>query len=466
MQDTNRTTKKGTPMGQQQYDRIKELLKTRSPMELSQAGVCGYSTAYKVMNSTGYGDYRNKLREERERAYAKRKNAPTPIKKNVPPIGNGSLRFNPPTKPLDGTGKTETIFSSPFRDNVQHVKKEEPKNGPVVIVKAGSDQPSAVINTNSGASPEYTKPVKEPIVLPYKQATYNAVDARARNSKTSLAKHGVDAFQYVDLNAIEPGTGRKPTVFGSPTIRNICALARNGATNSEIIRYVMDNGLGNKTIDQIVRTIAYNEEGLAEFKKAWNDGKEARANNLRQARLKGAKRGGQTNKERAIARERERVKAEMEAMPKPKPVLTPQVTQQLEDFLNDDTAEKAYLSVTTETTTKPAPEPQPEPVKKKVVEVKASEVGDKLGDFVVESDSKRLKKRVKIVKDKIGFTTPFFLGVQLIMLVTKLFGVLNLDWWVVALPAIIYLGLMMLTLVMIGVLTMVVFIDKLKEEDE
>lgn len=482
MQDTNNNMRKGKPMGQDEYDRIKSMLNTRSPMELSQAGVCGYSTAYKIMSTSGYGDYRNKLREEREKFYAKRKGA-TQIKRNVPPIGSGSIRFNPPKKALDGTGNTETIFGSPFRENVEHKPKEKPKNGPVVVVRQGTDHPEAVIDVKSGANPAY-QPAKDPIILPYSKEVYSAEEARSHNSKCSLSKHGVDIFKFVDGNALDVVRGRKPTEFNAATILGICSLARNGGTGTDIMRYVEKAGYGRKSMDQIVRTIAYNESGLEDFKRDWKAGADARRENIARMKLKGAKSGAKALK--AKADERKEAKTVVE---KDKELVDgTNITTTLQNFLNDPNADKAYMYSTTTVTIPESSEVTAEDVKKaaqkvmqnhsdnvnkssekfmkkqEVKKITSSQMGDKMDEWLDKGNDKRVCKKVKIVRDTTPVTLCLVTGAQTVMLGFKLFGLLALDWvWVFA-PIYIWFALMVLELILIGAVAVLCFNDYLKED--
>lgn len=455
-------TRKGKHIGQDDYYRIKELLKTRSPMELSQAGVCGYSTAYKIMNTTGYGDYRNKLREEREKFYNQRK-SPTQIKKNVPPMGTGYTRSNPPHKPLDGTGNTDTVFGSPFRENVEHVPKEKPKNGPVVAAKQGTDQPEAIIDVKPGSTPAYRPtPDKDPTILPFKQEVYDAYEARAHNARVTLNTNGVDSFKYVDANLLKTMRGRAPTQFGAACILGICSLARNGGTGREILDYIYKAGFGRKgTMDQVARTIAYNKEGLEEFKKAWKAGKETREKRIVELKLRGAKTAAANRWGEKAAVQQEIVRKAIEKKPEPVVVPAPSVSEKFEQFMPDpnEAAENVALKQAEEV------------VKKREKNVKVIKIdGDKLDlDHVIakayEANNGKLKKKVKICRKHMGYGTVSLVGAQATVLALKLAGAIDLPWVWTFLPLYGLAGLLLLNCVLLGILTAVYYLDYVKEEE-
>ena len=488
-------TRKGKHIGQNDYYRIKELLKTRSPMELSQAGVCGYSTAYKIMNTTGYGDYRNKLREEREKFYNQRK-SPTQIKKNVPPMGTGYTRSNPPHKPLDGTGNTDTVFGSPFRENVEHVPKEKPKNGPVVAVKQGTDQPEAIIDVKPGSTPaSRPTPDKDPTILPFKQEVYDAYEARAHNARVTLNTNGVDSFKYVDANLLKTMRGRAPTQFGAACISGICSLARNGGTGREILDYIYKAGFGRKgTMDQVARTIAYNKEGLEEFKKAWKAGKETREKRIVELKLRGAKTAAANRWGEKAAVQQEIVRKAIEKKPEPVVVPAPSVSEKFEQFMSDPNEDKALLTaqpviekvykdeieerkhvVTAEHVKKAAEnvalKQAEEVVKKREKNVKVIKIdGDKLDfDHVIakayEANNGKLKKKVKICRKHMGYDTVSFVGAQATVLALKLAGAIDLPWVWTFLPLYVLAGLLLLNCVLLGILTAVYYLDYVKEEE-
>lgn len=478
-------TGKGKHIGQDEYNRIKELLKTRSPLELSQAGVCGYSTAYKILSTTGYGDYRNKLREDREKFYLKRKaQSATPIKKNVPPLGNGSIRFTPPKKPMDGTGRTDTIFGSPFRENVQHVPKEKPQNGPVVVVRAGTQQPEAeIIDVKSGSAPAY-KPAENPIILPYPQDVYDANEARNYNAKISVNNEGLDAFKYVDVDKLAITRGKRPQPFSKACIAGVCSLARNGGTPSEIRKYLVSAGYGNKSIDQIARTMAYDEEGLKEFKKAWKDGeteREKRREKEVQDSIANARRVRAENRNAV-----ERAKVE--------PVVVPTPSQQLTEAIADPKVDKIYLTAepspaeeavekayemeieerkpvvtaehVKEAADRVALKQAEEVMKKKVQVIKVD--GDKLDPEVVIDRAYRAKngklvKKVKIKRKHMSYDTIFLLGAQATVLALKLAGAIELNWVWTFLPIYILVGGVFLNCFLLGALTTAYFLDYVKE---
>lgn len=468
-------TRKGKQLSQEDYDHIKELLKTRTPLELSQSGVCGYSTAYKIMNTTGYGDYRNKLREDREKFYAKRKgiSQPTPIKKNVPPMGTGSIRFNPPHKPLDGTGDTTTIFGSPFRDEVQRAPKPKPKNGPVIVVKAGTQEPEAVIDVKSGSTPDY-KPGSNVIQLP----PYNANAVRAYNDTLSVNKDGIDAFKFVDPAKLDIHRGKRPKPFTKATILGLCSIVRNGGIPSEMRQYLVSAGYGNKGLDQIARIMAYDEEGLEEFKKAWKQSEKTREERRELAIHKSLVKARQIRAENRQAMERQKV---VEEIKKPEPTV-----EKIGEAIADPKVEKIYLTaepslaeehkpvVTAEHVEEAADRvalKQAEEVIKKKKKIEVINVdGDKLDPEVVtdrayRAEGGKLLKRVKIQRKHMSYSTLFLLGAQATVLALKLAGAIELSWWWVFLPAYILVASVFLNCFLLGVLTMVYFLDYVKEND-
>lgn len=435
-------TRKGKQISQDDYERIKELLKTRTPLELSQSGVCGYSTAYKIMSTTGYGDYRNKLREERERFYAKRKgiSQPIPIKKNVPPMGTGSIRFNPPYKPLDGTGNAPKIFGSPFRDEVQRVPKPKPSNGPVIVVKASTQEPEAVIDVKSGSTPDYN-PASNAIQLP----PYDANAVRAYNATLSVSKDGIDSFKFVDTAKLDIHHGKRPKPFSKATIAGLCSIVRNGGIPSEMRQYLVSSGHGNKGLDRIARIMAYDEEGLEEFKKAWKQGEKIREERKELAVHKSLAKARQIRAENRKAVERQKVVDEIKKTdPKMEKVhLTsdeePVKEESLKDLIKDEV---------------------------RVIKIDEDEINkDVVVDRAYQANSGELFKHVKIKRKHMSYGTLFLLGAQATVLSLKLVGAIELSWWWVFLPVYILVASVFFDCFLLGVLTMVYFLDYVKEND-
>lgn len=249
------------------YERLKSKLLTHSPTELSTSEGISVGLGYKIMASKNYNDFRCRQQEYNRKAYNQRKGIePIPIKKNVPPLGNGQLRMT-----NAGINKSydpnERVYGSPFR--------KDGDSAPRVIVPPYNPPKEQVVEVKPGSQLSETNDKAE--------------DFRQLNNLVSIKKDGVDAFQYVDKTKLS-NNRRLPRYFSQEEVEFIADMMRSGELDTELLGSLKRKYGRSMSVEAIFRVAAFDESQLSLLKEAYKEGEpiklERRSHNRRNGGIK------------------------------------------------------------------------------------------------------------------------------------------------------------------------------------
>lgn len=370
------TTKVGgrrPALTEEKFNQIKERLKTSTPSRLAASGYCSSATAYRVFNANNYREYRQRMFEQNKLS------------------------------------------------NLQYKRHDIPMLGDFKVIK--SEVPTQInIDTTSGANLDPT-PTHMDQTVNHQHDPQSADEIRMYNNSLSVARNGIDAYRYVDENQLYPGT-RVPQRFGYKTIEALCSLARNGATNTDMSRFLESTGYGFRYIDRIACTLAYDQAGLEKFKEAYKSGKAQRELNSRLARARGAKNGGKKRHDNYVQR--------MLAAGVPE--------NEIRGYKPSRRGKRIKVDIT-------PVEQQPMPVeepKQEVVTMQYEEPKTVVAETVLSRLAKKVKKMLYV-----DFL--FILGLQVATLLLKLIGRTDLSWVETFAPAMALVAVYAIILSVVGI---------------
>lgn len=249
------------------YERLKSKLLTHSPTELSTSEGISVGLGYNIMASKNYNDFRCRQQEYNRKAYNQRKGIePIPIKKNVPPLGNGQPRMT-----NAGINKSydpnERVYGSPFR--------KDGDSAPRMIVPPYNPPKEQVVDVKPGSQLSETNDKAE--------------DFRQLNNLVSIKKDGVDAFQYVDKTKLS-NNRRLPRYFSQEEVEFIADMMRSGELDTELLGSLKRKYGRSMSLEAIFRVAAFDESQLSLLKEAYKEGEpiklERRSHNRRNGGIK------------------------------------------------------------------------------------------------------------------------------------------------------------------------------------
>lgn len=249
------------------YERLKSKLLTHSPTELSTSEGISVGLGYKIMASKNYNDFRCRQQEYNRKAYNQRKGIePIPIKKNVPPLGNGQLRMTN-AGINESYDPNERVYGSPFR--------KDGDSAPRVIVPPYNPPKEQVVEVKPGSQLSETNDKAE--------------DFRQLNNLVSIKKDGVDAFQYVDKTKLS-NNRRLPRYFSQEEVEFIADMMRSGELDTELLGSLKRKYGRSMSVEAIFRVAAFDESQLSLLKEAYKEGEpiklERRSHNRRNGGIK------------------------------------------------------------------------------------------------------------------------------------------------------------------------------------
>lgn len=249
------------------YERLKSKLLTHSPTELSTSEGISVGLGYKIMASKNYNDFRCRQQEYNRKAYNQRKGIePIPIKKNVPPLGNGQLRMTN-AGINESYDPNERVYGSPFR--------KDGDSAPRVIVPPYNPPKEQVVEVKPGSQLSETNDKAE--------------DFRQLNNLVSIKKDGVDAFQYVDKTKLS-NNRRLPRYFSQEEVEFIADMMRSGELDTELLGSLKRKYGRSMSLEAIFRVAAFDESQLSLLKEAYKEGEpiklERRSHNRRNGGIK------------------------------------------------------------------------------------------------------------------------------------------------------------------------------------
>lgn len=249
------------------YERLKSKLLTHSPTELSTSEGISVGLGYKIMASKNYNDFRCRQQEYNRKAYNQRKGIePIPIKKNVPPLGNGQLRMTN-AGINESYDPNERVYGSPFR--------KDGDSAPRVIVPPYNPPKEQVVEVKPGSQLSETNDKAE--------------DFRQLNNLVSIKKDGVDAFQYVDKTKLS-NNRRFPRYFSQEEVEFIADMMRSGELDTELLGSLKRKYGRSMSLEAIFRVAAFDESQLSLLKEAYKEGEpiklERRSHNRRNGGIK------------------------------------------------------------------------------------------------------------------------------------------------------------------------------------
>lgn len=231
------------------YERLKSKLLTHSPTELSTSEGISVGLGYKIMASKNYNDFCYRRQEDNRKAYNQRKGIePIPIKKNVPPLGNGQFRMTN-AGINKGYDPNERVYGSPFR--------KDGDSAPRVIVPPYNPPKEQVVDVKPGSQLSETNDKAE--------------DFRQLNNLVSIKKDGVDAFQYVDKTKLS-NNRRLPRYFSQEEVEFIADMMRSGELDTELLGSLKRKYGRSMSMEAIFRVAAFDEAQLSLLKEAYKEG--------------------------------------------------------------------------------------------------------------------------------------------------------------------------------------------------
>lgn len=253
------------------YERLKSKLLTHSPTELSTSEGISVGLGYNIMASKNYNDFRDRRQEYNRKAYNQRKGIePIPIKKNVPPLGNGQPRIT-----NAGINKSydpnERVYGSPFR--------KDGDSAPRMIVPPYNPPKEQVVDVKPGSQLSETNDKAE--------------DFRQLNNLVSIKKDGVDAFQYVDKTKLS-NNRRLPRYFSQEEVEFIADMMRSGELNTELLGSLKRKYGRSMSVEAIFRVAAFDESQLSLLKEAYKEGELIKLERRSHKRRNGGIKGGTT----------------------------------------------------------------------------------------------------------------------------------------------------------------------------
>lgn len=254
-------------IGRNTYERLKSKLLTHSPTELSTSEGISVGLGYKIMASKNYNDFRCRQQEYNRKAYNQRKGIePIPIKKNVPPLGNGQPRMTN-AGINESYDPNERVYGSPFR--------KDGDSAPRVIVPPYNPPKEQVVEVKPGSQLSETNDKAE--------------DFRQLNNLVSIKKDGVDAFQYVDKTKLS-NNRRFPRYFSQEEVEFIADMMRSGELDTELLGSLKRKYGRSMSLEAIFRVAAFDESQLSLLKEAYKEGEpiklERRSHNRRNGGIK------------------------------------------------------------------------------------------------------------------------------------------------------------------------------------
>lgn len=255
------------------YDYLKSKLLTHSPTELSTTEGISVGLGYKIMASKNWNDFRNRQQEDNRKAYNMRKGIePTPIKKNVPPLGSGQFRMTN-SGINKGYDPNERVFGSPFRSE---------DNSKARVIIPPYNPPQTVVDVKSGSQLSGNKPDKR------------VDDFRQLNNLISIKKDGVDAYQFVDRTKLVSNR-RLPQFFKDEEIDYIAGMIRQGYLDSEVLAKIKEKYNRGMTMEAVFRVAAFDQKQLDTMKQAWKEGEPRKLERRSSKRSAGGQMRGRLN---------------------------------------------------------------------------------------------------------------------------------------------------------------------------